>query len=161
MPIWKAQRSKPPPAQLEDRTSLAFSMCVSHAFVAFSSFSFFHSYFFLCHRCRCRFMLCSPKQSPPHSGCLCVTVCVCACVVVVCICTATIKHLLMCLVQEQRSNVSGCAGVRVCVCVGNKFAKAKRKWSVCLCSARGEGCADKAYCVWVAISTLVSGLKAF
>lgn len=37
------EESKPPPAQLENPTSLAFSMCVSHAFVAFSSFSFFHS----------------------------------------------------------------------------------------------------------------------
>lgn len=76
--------------------------------------------------------LCFVRQSNhPRTAVVSVTVCVCACVVVVCICTATIKHLLMCLVQEQRSNVSGCAGVRVCVCVGNKFAKAKRKWSVC------------------------------
>lgn len=90
----EAQRTKPPPAQLEDRTSLAFSMCVSHAFVAFSSFSFFHSSFFLSHRCRCRFMLCWPKQSPPHSGCLCDYVCV--------------RVWLLFVFVQQPSNICSC-----------------------------------------------------
>lgn len=159
-----AEEGKPPPAQLENPTSLAFSMCVSHAFVAFSSFSFFHcssSSSFLCHRCRCRFMLCSPKQSPPHSGCLSDCVCVCACVVVVCICTATIKHLLVCLVQEPRSNVTGCVYVcvRACVWATNLQKPKENGWSALL-GARGLPRAGKAL-LWVAISTLVSGLKAF
>lgn len=160
MPIWKAQRSKPPPAQLEDRTSLAFSMCVSHAFVAFSSFSFFHSSFFLCHRCRCRFMLCSPKQSPPHSGCLCVTVCVCVCGCCLYLYSnhQTFAHVSCTRTTFKCERVCGCESVRVC---GQQICKSQKKMVGLLCSARGEGCADKAHCVWVAISTLVSGLKAF
>lgn len=140
------EESKPPPAQLENPTSLAFSMCVSHAFVAFSSFSFFHSpssSFFMSSLSLSLYALFAKAITPAQRLSLQLCVCVCACVVVVCICTATIKHLLVCLVQEPRSNVTGCVRVclRVCscVCVGNKFAKAKRKWSVC--PARGSGVA--------------------
>lgn len=135
MPIWKAQRSKPPPAQLEDRTSLAFSMCVSHAFVAFSSFSFFHSSFFLCHRCRCRFMLCSPKQSPPHSGCLCdcVCVCVCGCCLYLYSNHQTFAHVSCTRTTFKCERVWGCA----CVWATNLQKPKENGRSALLCSGRG------------------------
>lgn len=161
------EESKPPPAQLENPTSLAFSMCVSHAFVAFSSFSFFHSSsssFFMSSLSLSLYALFAKAITPAQrlSLLLCVRyVCVCACVVVVCICTATIKHLLVCLVQEPRSNVTGCVYVCVRACVwATNLRKPKENGRSALLGARGLPRAGKAL-LWVAISTLVSGLKAF
>lgn len=101
---------------------------------------------FLCHRCRCRFMLCSPKQSPPHSGCL--SDCVCDMRVCVCVCGCCLylysNHQTFARVSCTRTafecdRVCACMSACVLVCVGNKFAKAKRKWLVC--PARGSGVA--------------------
>lgn len=146
MPIWEAQTT-PRPVRKPNQSRI-FHVCVPRFCRIFLVFLFplllLLLFFYVI---VVAVALCFVRQSNhPRTAVVSLTVCairvcVCACVVVVCICTATIKHLLVCLVQEPRSNVTGCVRVSTCVfvCVGNKFAKAKRKWSVC--PARGSGVA--------------------
>lgn len=136
------EERKPPPAQLENPTSLAFSMCVSHAFVAFSSFSFFHSSsssFFMSSLSLSLYALFAKAITPAQRLSLlqCVCVCVCGC----CLYLYS-NHQTFARVSCTRTTFKCdrvCVRVCACVCVGNKFAKAKRKWLVC--PARGSGVA--------------------
>lgn len=152
-----AERQTTPRPVRRPNQSRIFHVCVARFCRIFLVF-LFPLLLFLCHRCRCRFMLCSPKQSPPHSGCLCdcVCVCVCGCCLYLYSNHQTFAHVSCIRTTFKCERVCGCA----CVC-GQQICKSQKKMVGLLCSARGEGCADKAHCVWVAISTLVSGLKAF